>query len=153
MDGMENTRFSHVNLISSDWRALADFYIQVFGCREKPPVRDLEGGWADDLTGLSDTHIKGMHLLLPGMGDDGPTLEIFQYHENRKNDDRAINLEGFGHIAFAVEDVEERVQALLAHGGSLVGKSIDATIEGAGRISVVYARDPEGNILELQKWT
>jgi len=154
------TKFSHVNLVSSDWRKLADFYIKVFDCRPKLPERNLSGEWLDKLTDLQDVHIKGIHLLLPG-GDHGeesasasagPTLEIFQYDHNKTNTQKNINLEGFGHIAFAVENVEEKLQLLLEHGGSTVGELIDTEIEGVGRISVVYAKDPEGNIIEIQKW-
>ena len=145
------TRFSHVNIISKDWKALADFYIRVFDCRPKPPERDLAGSWVDELTALPDAQIKGIHLLLPGYGSDGPTIEIFEYGSSHKND-KQINLEGFGHIAFAVENVESKLKQVLENGGSAVGKLINAEIEGVGRISVVYARDPEGNIVELQKW-
>jgi len=143
--------FSHVNLVSRDWRALADFYIHVFDCIEKPPARDLNGPWVDRLTGLEDAHIQGIHLTLPG--SSGQTLEIFSYQKRRQNQTKEINLEGFGHIAFAVENVQVCVERLLAHGGSLVGKVIDTDIEGVGHISVVYARDPEGNIIELQRWS
>src|SRR6056297_2479679 len=149
------TKFSHVNLVSSDWRKLADFYIKVFDCRPKLPERNLSGEWLDKLTDLQDAHIQGIHLLLPGSGagaSAGPTLEIFQYDHNKTNTQKNINLEGFGHIAFAVENVEEKLQLLLEHGGSTVGELIDTEIEGVGRISVVYAKDPEGNIIEIQKW-
>ncbi len=143
--------FSHVSLVSRDWRALADFYIDVFGCTEKLPERNLKGLWVDRLTGLKNAHIQGIHLTLPG--SDGPTLEIFQYRENRENSTKEINREGFAHIAFAVEHVPVCVDRLLVHGGSLVGEVIDTDIEGVGHISVVYARDTEGNIIELQKWS
>ena len=92
-------KFAHVNLISSSWRSLADFYIKVFGCVEKKPQRDLKGEWVDSLTNLKNTHIKGVHLLLPGFDDNGPTLEIFEYDENIKGGEKEINKEGFGHIA------------------------------------------------------
>lgn len=146
-------KFSHVNLIARDWRSLADFYIDVFGCIEKPPVRNLTGAWVDHLTGIPGAHIRGVHLLLPGYTEDGPTLEIFQYENNTKADDKMINREGFGHIAFAVEDVRQSLQLIVSHGGSLLGEVVDTRIEGAGMISVVYARDPEENIIELQKWS
>ena len=148
-----NSKFSHVNLISQNWRTLADFYIKVFGCTEKPPKRELKGEWLDRLTGIQDAHITGIHLLLPTSMNDGPTLEIFEYSKNKINSNKVINLEGFGHIAFAVEDVEQSVQILLDQGGSLLGDVVNGGIEGVGRISVVYARDPEGNIIELQKWS
>jgi predicted enzyme related to lactoylglutathione lyase len=72
-------RFAHVNLIAQDWRRLAAFYELVFGCRPVPPERQLAGAWLDAATGLVGARIQGAHLRLPGYGDAGPTLEIFQY--------------------------------------------------------------------------
>ena len=146
------TRFSHVNIICRDWKKLADFYIAVFECKPKPPERKLSGKWVDELTDLSDAAIKGMHLILPGYEKGGPTLEIFEYNENIDNRGKSINLEGFGHIAFAVDNVEEKLKLLIENGGTTVGKSIDADIDGVGKLTAVYARDPEGNIIEIQKW-
>ena len=146
------TKFSHVNIISKNWKALADFYINVFDCEPKPPERDLSGDWLDKLTDLQESKIKGIHLILPGYDSYGPTLEIFEYNQNVKNDDKLINMEGFGHIAFAVENVKEKLNLLLNNGGSTVGSLIDTKIEGVGKISLVYAKDPEGNIIEIQKW-
>ncbi len=146
------TVFSHVNIISKDWKKLADFYIRVFDCKPKPPARELNGDAFDKLTGISNVEIKGMHLLLPGYNDGGPTLEIFEYNESIANNDKKINLEGFGHIAFAVDDVKQKLDLLIENGGSLVGELIDTYIDGIGKLSVVYAKDPEGNIVEIQKW-
>ena len=30
-------RYIHTNIVAKDWRRLADFYIQVFGCTPVPP--------------------------------------------------------------------------------------------------------------------
>ena len=62
----------------------------------------------------------------------------------------AANECGFAHIAFAVDDVD---QALEAAGGSTVGDIAITQVDGVGVLRVVYARDPEGNIVELQKWS
>lgn len=146
-------RFAHVNLISRCWRSLADFYIAVFGCTEYGPVRDLKGDWVDRLTGFEDAHITGVHLALPGYeGESEPTLEIFSYDEYHNADEKPINGEGYGHIAFAVDDVASCLQRLVEFGGSLVGEHVNSHVKGVGEISVVYARDPEWNIIEIQKW-
>ena len=147
-----NIRFAHVNIVSKNWRKLADFYIKVFDCTEKPPERDLSGQWLDQLTSLNQAKIRGVHLRLPGYDDNGPTIEIFEYGQNLRNKKKQINLEGFGHIAFSVKDVEEKLNLLLKNGGSTVGELVSTTVEGVGAISVVYAKDPEGNIVEIQKW-
>jgi catechol 2,3-dioxygenase-like lactoylglutathione lyase family enzyme len=146
------TKYTHTNLIAKDWQKLAQFYIDVFECKAIPPERDLAGSWLDQLTGLQSAQIRGIHLLLPGYAQDGPTLEVFQYQQNLAADHKAIHQEGFGHIAFAVDDVEACLQRLLAHGGTTVGRLVRGQVEGVGQIHVVYARDPEGNIIEIQKW-
>jgi len=71
-----------------------------------------------------------------------------------KRELQSANQCGFGHIAFAVEDIGEALQAVIAAGGSTVGNIVTTEVDG-GRcvLRVVYARDPEGNIVELQKWS
>ena len=64
-----------------------------------------------------------------------------------------MNEPGFGHLAFQVADVAAALAAALAAGGSAVGGISSADVPGVGRLCVVYARDPDGNILELQSWS
>jgi len=47
----------------------------------------------------------------------------------------------------------KRCRAAIAAGGSVVGQIATTQVNGVGTLRVVYARDPEGNIVELQKWT
>jgi predicted enzyme related to lactoylglutathione lyase/NTP pyrophosphatase (non-canonical NTP hydrolase) len=147
-----HAHYCHTNLVAIDWRRLADFYEQVFGCVPVPPERDLSGAWLEDAVGVPGVHIRGMHLRLPGYGDAGPTLEIFQYSPEMAHTTPAANRPGFGHIAFAVDNVEAAREAVLAAGGADLGKVIHREIPGAGTITFVYMTDPEGNILELQRW-
>ncbi|MBO8087693.1 MAG: VOC family protein [Marichromatium sp.] len=144
--------FSHTNIVAQDWKRLATFYTNVFGCTPKPPERDLAGDWLDRLTAIDSVHIRGIHLLLPGFDDTGPTLEIFQYDQQDTQARKAINTFGFGHIAFAVDDVDACLQKVLDHGGSTVGETVHGDVGGLGAIHLVYAKDPEGNIIEIQKW-
>ncbi|TFH09725.1 MAG: VOC family protein [Candidatus Atribacteria bacterium] len=144
-------RYAHTNLIASDWQRLARFYQDVFGCEPVPPERDLSGHWLDKATGIGDAHIKGVHLRLPGYGDSGPTLEIFQYDDMPKRPSICPNTPGFTHIAFAVEDVAAIAQSILQHGGSIIGDLTVLEIPGAGVLTFQYLADPEGNILEVQR--
>jgi catechol 2,3-dioxygenase-like lactoylglutathione lyase family enzyme len=144
-------RFTHTNLVASDWRALVTFYERVFGCTPVLPERDLSGDWLDDATSLSDAHIRGVHLRLPGYDEDGPTLEVFQYDEQPAPLPTAPNRPGYGHIAFVVEDVRAICEAILAAGGGMVGAISTVEILGAGTIEFAYATDPEGNIIEVQR--
>jgi predicted enzyme related to lactoylglutathione lyase len=145
-------KYKHTNIIAGDWRALVRFYEEVFGCVRVPPERHLSGAWLEKGTGVPGAAFSGVHLRLPGWGDSGPTLEIYQYAENQPKPAAAANREGFGHIAFEVGDVAAALRSILEHGGSSVGEVVTETVEGVGRITFVYAADPEGNILELQSW-
>ena len=145
-------KFVHTNIIARDWKKLAQFYIDVFECEPVKPERDLNGEWIDKMTGITDVKIKGIHLNLPGY-DNGPTLEIFEYNEmNEKSGAPLINDQGFGHIAFHVSDVESTLKRLIANGGEKYGELVEKEIKGVGIIKAVYARDPEGNLIEIQNW-
>jgi lactoylglutathione lyase len=145
--------YVHTNLIARDWKRLVRFYSEVFGCEPRPPERDMSGAWLDQLTSLQNAHLSGIHLLLPGYGENGPTLEIFSYDPLVERELPPANQCGFGHIAFAVDDVDEALQAVIAAGGSTVGNIVTTEVDGVGVLQIVYARDPEGNIVELQKWS
>lgn len=149
---MSDIKYVHTNLISKDWKKLAKFYIDVFNCRELVPKRNMKGKWIEDLTNIEGVHVKGIHLKLPGY-TNGPTLEIFEYNKSiSRNTPIQINEPGFTHIAFLVDDVPHYVDKILAHGGSFYGEITQTEIIKVGHITVVYMRDPEGNIVELQNW-
>jgi predicted enzyme related to lactoylglutathione lyase len=148
-----HARFVHTNLVARDWRRLARFYQKVFGCVPVPPERELKGRWLEEATGVPNAEIRGVQLRLPGRGEEGPTLEIFQYGHMEHCPEPAVNRPGFAHIAFAVEDVEAAKDAVIAAGGGLVGEIVSVPIPPAGTVTFVYVRDPEGNIIELQRWS
>jgi predicted enzyme related to lactoylglutathione lyase len=145
-------RYAHTNLIANDWKRLADFYCEVFDCVPVSSERDHHGPHIDALTAMPGARIRGRHLRLPGHGENGPTIEIFQYERTLPAPDKRLNLPGFAHLAFEVPDVEAWREKVLARGGSDVGKVVTIDIQGAGRLTLVYLADPEGNIIELQRW-
>jgi predicted enzyme related to lactoylglutathione lyase len=145
-------KFKHTNIIAKDWKMLARFYEEVFGCVRVPPERHLSGEWLEKGTGVKRASFSGVHLRLPGCGDFGPTLEIYQYETNEPKAAPAANREGFSHIAFEVEEVADVLERILAHGGKSIGTVVSKDLHGIGQLTFVYAADPEGNILELQSW-
>lgn len=146
-------QFVHVNLIAKDWKKLADFYINVFGCIPVLPERHLSGEWIDAVTQFKDVQIDGVHLALPGFQNEPKiTLEIFQYNQMASDTEKALNQPGFAHIAFHVDDIAEILRLFKLNGGRALGKLVEKEMPGLGLLSVVYARDPEGNIVELQTW-
>jgi predicted enzyme related to lactoylglutathione lyase len=149
---MIKAKYKHTNIVARDWRELADFYMRIFGCSKVPPERTAVGEWVERCTGVVGAEVHGVHLRLPGYGDEGPTLEIFQYNNVQSRPDTAINRPGFAHLAFEVEDVEAARNEVTAAGGACVGEMVTVDIPDAGIITFIYMTDPEGNIIELQKW-
>ena len=145
-------KYVHTNIAARDWKLLADFYTKVFGCRIKPPERSYSGKWLDRATGLSGACLEGAHLILPGYGEDGPTLEIYTYKEMADTGGTMANHQGFTHIAFEVGDVRQTFDLALKHGGRMLGEVTEKAVPGIGTLVFVYFKDPEGNIIEIQSW-
>ncbi len=148
-----DSRYTHTNLVARDWRRLLEFYTTVFGCTLVPPERDYRGPELDALTGISGAHLQGAHLRLPGYGDTGPTLEIFQYDPIAPECIPAVNRPGLAHIAFEVADVVEARKQVLIHGGGAIGEVVTLTTQTGRRVTACYVTDPEANGIELQHWS
>ena len=149
---LSRIRYAHTNLIARDWRQLVQFYTEVFDCVPVSSERDHHGPHIDDLTAMPGARIRGRHLRLPGHGDHGPTLEIFSYDHTLDLLPPALNRPGFAHLAFEVDEVERVRAEVLTRGGRDLGKLVTLDIPGAGRLTLIYLCDPEGNIIELQHW-
>lgn len=148
-----HAKFVHTNIVAHNWEHLAQFYETVFNCTRIPPERHLTDAWVERATGVQHAAIHGIHLRLPGYGDHGPTLEIFQYSPCLGRDVKPINQLGFAHLAFAVDDVDSAREAVIQAGGGIVGDITTVEIPHAGAITFQYLADPEGNILEVQCWS
>jgi len=145
-------KYVHTNLVARDWHSLSQFYQKVFKCTPVPPKRDLSGRWLEQATGVAAAQLQGEHLRLPGYDDQGPTLEIFQYTTMPEHPQIKPNTPGFAHIAFAVDDVAQIARAVFENGGSPVGDLTVREVPGMGCLTFQYVTDPEGNIVEIQKW-
>ena len=146
-------KYVHTNIIAADWKRLAGFYKEVFECRPVPPERNQSGEWLERGTGVRGAALRGVHLRLPGHGENGPTLEIYSYAEMKDKPPPAANRQGLGHLAFSVSDVEEVRGEVLARGGKDLGEVTKTDIQEVGTLTFIYMTDPEGNILEIQHWS
>jgi len=148
----KNIRYVHTNIIAKDWKRLARFYIDVFECKPTYPERNLSGEWLEKMTAIDSVRIRGIHLSLPGY-ENGPTLEIFEYEpDNLTGCKPVINRQGLGHLAFHVDSVEEVLKLLLTNDGEKLGEVVINDYGDIGILTAVYARDPEGNVIEIQNW-
>ena len=150
---MTGVRFGHVNVIASDWRRLAAFYTEVFGCEFVPPERDISGPVLESATGHPGAHLRGAHLRLPGLGPDGPTIEIYEYDDHLPHPAPSVPRPGWNHVAFHVSDVEAMLDAFAAAGGARVGEVVTTPTSDGRKVTWCYATDPEGNLVELQRWS
>ena len=101
---------------------------------------------------MTNVRLKGVHLYLPGHGDNPPTLEIFSYEEMVDTPDIMANCTGITHIAFEVNDVDSTMNKALDNGAIKLGEIAEKEITNVGILKFVYFRDPEGNIVEIQSW-
>jgi predicted enzyme related to lactoylglutathione lyase len=148
-----SAKYVHTNLVARDWRVLAGFYEKVLGCIPVPPERDIQGEKFEAGTGLPGAHLRGIHLRLPGYGDNGPTLEIFTYDVLEDRPKTAVNRPGLGHIAFSVDDVAVAQRSVLEAGGKAIGEIVITEIATGAKVTWCYVTDIEGNIIELQSWS
>lgn len=153
MPPIPGARFGHVNVIAADWRRLADFYTDVFGREFVPPERDYAGHDLSRGTGVQEAALRGVHLRVPGGGPNGPTIEIYTFSHNEARLPTAANRLGWGHLAFAVDDVTAARERVLAAGGSAVGEVVTLTTTDGRQVTLCYVTDPESNIIELQAWS
>jgi catechol 2,3-dioxygenase-like lactoylglutathione lyase family enzyme len=149
---IDGARYAHTNLIARDWRQLAAFYVEHFGCSPVPPERNFSGPDLEAGTRIPGAALSGVHLRLPGHGDEGPTLEVFTYSELADSLTPRVNRPGYGHLAFQVNSVADARQQVLRAGGGSVGDIVTLTTATGTRVTWCYVTDPEGNILELQSW-
>ncbi len=146
-------KYKHTNIVAKNWVSLSHFYVQVFDCKPVPPERKQSGQWLENGTGVKNANIEGIHLRLPGHGENGPTLEIFQYSEIISSDKPLPNKKGLGHLAFQVDNLEKILDLAIKNGATKIGKLSEQFIEGVGHIKFIYIYDPENNIIELQNWS
>jgi predicted enzyme related to lactoylglutathione lyase len=143
------TKFGHIGVIAKDPNRLAEFYMRVFGYAVSGPRRNLHGAALERGMGYPGAHVQGVHLRLPG--DDAPALEIITL-ERTVARGHEVDHEGLMHLCLVVDDIQATVAKIREEGGSTAGEIATITVSGVGTAQFVYARDPEGNFVELQSW-
>jgi len=109
--------------------------------------QEKKGGYLEAIVGEPGAHVRMVHLAF---GGTGPRVELFEYltpaggvHTSRPAD------VGFAHVCVACDDLDERLERLVAAGGQpLSGPvEIDTGANRGGRGA--YLRDPDGHMVEL----
>ena len=135
--------FHHAAISTPDLERCIDFYTRVIGGEVAWTF-----GWpagtpeADEVTGVENSAADAAMLKI------GETfLEVFQFKSPEtppRQGLRPVNLHGITHVCLEVEDIEAEYERLKAAGMSFMcaPKAQDGS-------SMVYGRDPDGNVVEL----
>jgi len=136
----------HTGFVVRDIDQTIDFYTNVVGLGLVGRT-ERSGGFASQLLGFRDAHIKGAFVEL----GDGHQLELIQYINPPVGDSHLnLNDAGASHLAFFVENIEEFYSDKSSQG--LTFNSEPASLFGDdGELlrKALYARDPDGNWLEF----
>jgi catechol 2,3-dioxygenase-like lactoylglutathione lyase family enzyme len=145
-------RFAHVSIVACDWRLLAKFYEYVLGCELVVPYNIIDAERLERASG-TPRGLRGMHLRLPGHGKTGPTIDLFSYEEGPGAPVRERHAPGIAHLAFEVSDVQATCEFALEAGGRVLHGPTSENMPGLGKLTSAQVADPEGNVVELQRWS
>ncbi len=137
-------RMDHVSVIVDDLSAAIAFFTTLGMAAEgRMPV---EGPWVDRLNGLEGVQVDIAMMLTP---DGHGRVELTQFRNPELVAvEPAIappNTLGLRQIMFVVEDIDDTVSRLRAHGAELVGE----LVQYEDKYKLCYVRGPAGIIVAL----
>jgi catechol 2,3-dioxygenase-like lactoylglutathione lyase family enzyme len=136
-------RMDNVAIVVDDLTAATAFFVELG--LELESEATVEGRWVDRVVGLDDVRSDIVMLRTP---DGHGRLELTKFHSPpaRNPDPRApANTLGVGRVMFAVDDIDEVLGRLQAHGAELVGE----VVQYEDQYRLCYLRGPEGIIVAL----
>ena len=139
---MSLKRMDNVLIVVDDLEAVKAFFIELG--LELEGETTVEGPMIGDLIGLKDVRATLAMMRTP----DGQGVELDKFHTPNairlEPVDAPVNSLGIRRIMFAVDDIEDVVARLRAHGAELIG---EMQYENTYRLA--YLRGPEGIIVAL----
>ena len=137
-------RMDHVGIVVDDLKAATAFFVEL-GLELEGEAR-LEGRSVDRVSGLDDVRVDIAMVRTP---DGHGRLELTKFHTptaaSAEPNNAPANTLGLRSIMFAVDDIEDVLARLQAHGAELVGEL--EQYEDSYRLC--YVRGPEGIIVAL----
>ncbi len=136
-------RMDNVGVVVDDLEAAVAFFLELG--LELEGEAAVQGPWVDRVVGLDDVRVDIAMVRTP---DGNRRLELTKFHTPQAistTQNAPANTLGIRRIMFAVDDIEDVVARLQAHGAELVGEL--AQYEDIYRLC--YIRGPEGIIVAL----
>ncbi len=134
----------HFALTVSDLARSLDFYRNLGF--ELVSDREVEGGYVEEITGITGAHIRLAHL-----SGYGVNLELLEYKQPRGAERaRALHETGSAHVCLVTDDLDADVEQLRERGVRFRSPGPVTTTSGPNRGGRgIYAEDPDGNALEI----
>jgi catechol 2,3-dioxygenase-like lactoylglutathione lyase family enzyme len=137
-------RMDNVLIVVDDLEAVIEFFVELG--MELDGKGPLEGRWIGRVIGLDDVRQDIAMLRTP---DGHSRVELARFHTpaaiRSEPENAPANTLGIRRIMYAVDDIEDVVARLQAHGAELVGEI--AQYEDMYRLC--YVRGPEGIVVGL----
>lgn len=132
----------HVGLVVQDIERAIIFYTSVFDLTILSGATE-DGLYIETLLNLDGARIQWCKL---SSNDNRVLLELIKYHSHSSSIVEPVVFQhGCSHVAITVTDIDKTLDKLRALGG----KALTPISNPENTVRVVYARDPEGIILEL----
>jgi catechol 2,3-dioxygenase-like lactoylglutathione lyase family enzyme len=136
----------HVSIVVDDLDAAQAFFTELG--MELEGQAPIEGAWVDRINALDDVRVDIAMMRTP---DGHGRLELTKFHHPevvRPQPENALgNTLGLRSLMFEVEDLDDTVARLSAHGGKLIG-----TVEQYEEFyRLCYLRGPAGIIVSLSQ--
>jgi len=130
--------FNHVGQCVTDLERSRRFYVEVFGFEVARELRPPDQG-SDRLLRLTPP----MGITACYLKRDDFVLELLHFADGGTvpGEDRVMNQPGLTHVSLSVDDLDEALAAVEAHGGEVL---TDTKLGMA-----VFVKDPDGQLLEL----
>ena len=136
-------RMDNVGVVVDDLKAAVAFFLELG--LELDGEASVEGRWVDRVVGLDDVRVDIAMVHTP---DGHGRLELTKFHTPpaaRAEANAPANTLGIRRIMFAVDNIEDVLTRLRAHGAELLGEI--GQYEDSYRLC--YVRGPEGIIVAL----
>jgi len=137
----------HTGIVVNDMEKAFHFWHDIMGLKVEMDFVE-EGEFIDTLQHLSGAKVHMIKLSAP----DGTLIELLkdENHPRPSPPKRELCDRGISHVAFTVADADAAWRALRAEGCELLSEPLTAP---DGKAKVFFARDPEGNLVEIVQVT
>lgn len=141
---MKLERMDNVLIVVEDLEAAKAFFVELG--MELEGEMPLEGRWVDLVVGLENVRCEIAVMRTP---DGHGRIELTRFHApaaiRAEPKNAPVNTLGIRRIMFAVDDIEDVLARLRAHGAELVGE----VVQYQNIYRLCYIRGPEGIIIGL----